>query len=100
MPRPESGLGEHHLGSALPRLEPDRHQGLDRVILLPLVREGHLLVRDDLPVLAVRDVTISPTSHKDFGQAPTRQGGVLDRIDWLCFAGPICFHLTRYFFTP
>jgi predicted CDP-diglyceride synthetase/phosphatidate cytidylyltransferase len=24
---------------------------------------------------------------------------VLDRIDSICFAGPIFFHLTRYFFT-
>jgi phosphatidate cytidylyltransferase len=25
---------------------------------------------------------------------------MLDRIDSLCFAAPVFFHLTRYFFTP
>jgi predicted CDP-diglyceride synthetase/phosphatidate cytidylyltransferase len=25
--------------------------------------------------------------------------GILDRIDSVCFAAPIFFHLTRYFFT-
>jgi phosphatidate cytidylyltransferase len=26
-------------------------------------------------------------------------GGMLDRLDSVCFAAPVFFHLTRYFFT-
>ncbi len=35
---------------------------------------------------------------KDFGAIIEGHGGILDRIDSLCFAAPIFFHLVRYFF--
>jgi phosphatidate cytidylyltransferase len=35
---------------------------------------------------------------KDFGIVIERHGGILDRIDSLCFVAPIFFHLVRYYF--
>jgi phosphatidate cytidylyltransferase len=37
---------------------------------------------------------------KDWGAMIEGHGGMLDRLDSVCFAAPIFFHLTRYYFTP
>jgi phosphatidate cytidylyltransferase len=36
---------------------------------------------------------------KDYGNLIEGHGGVMDRIDSICFAAPVFFHLVRYFFT-
>lgn len=36
---------------------------------------------------------------KDFGATIPGYGGIMDRLDSLCFAAPVFFHLVRFFFT-
>lgn len=36
---------------------------------------------------------------KDYGSMIEGHGGIMDRIDSICFAAPVFFHVTRYFFT-
>jgi phosphatidate cytidylyltransferase len=37
---------------------------------------------------------------KDWGAMIAGHGGALDRVDSICFAAPVFFHLVRYLYVP
>lgn len=37
---------------------------------------------------------------KDWGYMVEGHGGMLDRVDSLCFAAPLFFHIVRYWWVP
>jgi len=37
---------------------------------------------------------------KDWGEMIEGHGGMLDRLDSVCFSAPIFFHIVRYWWTP
>jgi phosphatidate cytidylyltransferase len=49
------------------------------------------------------DLTMSAIKRdcgvKDYGSMIHGHGGIMDRVDSICFAAPVFFHVVRYFFT-
>ncbi len=37
---------------------------------------------------------------KDWGSMISGHGGIMDRLDSVCFAAPVFFHLVHYFYVP
>ena len=79
------------LGAALGRLTPFGVVGAAGIAAV-IVAMGFL---GGLVMSAIkRDLGV-----KDWGAMIEGHGGMLDRLDSVCFAAPVFFHLTRYFYT-
>ena len=85
---------------------------MERTIKIALVGAGmfggdvHLRAYADLQRFGIAgqlgDLTISVIKRdigiKDMGATIPGHGGILDRMDSMCFAAPIFFHIVRYFY--
>ena len=67
--------------------------------LQSLVMAGVIVVMGFLGGLVMSAIKRS-LGAKDWGTMIEGHGGMLDRMDSVCFAAPIFFHLTRYYFLP
>lgn len=81
------------LGALLHGLTPFHHWWQSTLMALVIVIGGFI---GGLVLSAVK----RSLGAKDWGVMLTGHGGMLDRLDSICFSAPIFFHLTRYFFTP
>jgi len=61
------------------------------------------MIRLEMGCLAAGTMTMSAVKRdrgvSDYGTLVQGHAGVLDRIDSICFAAPVFFHITRYFFS-
>ena len=78
------------LGAGLYRMTPFQplHAGAMAFVICLMGFAGGLIM----------SATKRDSGIKDFGTLLPGHGGMLDRIDSLCFSAPVFFHLTRYFY--
>jgi phosphatidate cytidylyltransferase len=80
------------LGAALSRFTPfSQLQAAEISLVIALLGAAGGLVMSAIK----RDAGV-----KDFGDMIQGHGGMLDRIDSICFSAPIFFHIVRYYFVP
>jgi len=94
-------MDEKHLRPLIPeRLEIDTFDGSAWIAVTPFTMWQTMGMAFVITVMGfLGGLTMSAIKRdagvKDWGSSIQGHGGVLDRIDSICFAGPIFFHLTR-----
>ena len=79
------------------------HRGLSHRLLAPFEGVEACAKRRDPIMGFAGSLTMSAIKRdrgvEDYGTLVQGHAGVLDRIDSICFAAPVLFHLTRYIFS-